>query len=402
MADAARRADGAQPGPGAATASMRIGHVITELGSGGAAAMLHKLVSATQGDGVVHAVASLTSEGVVGPRLAAQGVRVACLGMSPGRPRPLALVRLVRWLRRERIDVVQSWMYHADLLAGLAGALARVPVVWGIHHSDVDPRHVKRLTGWTRALCARLSPVLPARIVCCARSALESHRAIGYRGDRMVVIPNGFDVDRLAPDPQARAQVRRDLSIPDGAPAIGLLARFHPDKDHQTFLAAAGLVAARRPDAVFVLAGIDVEAGNPVLAARIDELGLRSRVRLLGPRRDVPRLLAALDVLVSASRSEAFPLVLGEAMLCGTPCVATDCGDSREIVGPTGRVVPPRTPAALADGVAALLALAPGERKALGAAARERIRGRYDMREVADRYLALYREVRRREQGRGR
>lgn len=372
----------------------RVAHVITGLGAGGAEMMLYKLVKATRAEGYRHSVCSLTGGGHVGSMLEADGVPVTSLGMRPGVPNPAALVRLVRWIRGERADVVQSWMYHADLLAGIAArAAGRVPVVWGIHHSDVDPRTTKRLTRWTRRLCARLSGVLPTRIVCAAESIRRSHAKLGYRTERMTVIPVGFDLERFTASPPSGARLRRELSIPEGSPVVGLLARVHPDKDLPNFLEAARRVARERPDAHFVLAGSGLEWANPVLAGPIDGLGLRGRMRLLGVVSDVPALLSAIDVLALSSRTEAFPNVLGEAMACGVPCAATDCGDVREIVGETGRIVPPRDPAGLAGAILELLALPAGARAALGRAARERIRDRYEIGAVARRYLAIYAEL---------
>jgi len=372
----------------------RVAHVISSLGAGGAEMMLHKLIKATRAEGLQHSVCSLIDGGHVSSMIEAEGVRVTGLGMRQGVPDPTAVVRLARWLRQERPDVVQSWMYHADLLAGIAAlAAGRIPVVWGIHHSDVDPRTTKRLTHWTRLLCARLSGVLPARIVCGAGSVLQSHARLGYRADRMTVIPIGFDLERFASDPEAGASLRRELSIPGGAPVVGLLARVHPDKDHPNFLQAASLMARERPDVTFVLTGSGVEWSNPVLAGPIDELGLRERVRLLGVVPDVLAVLSAIDVLVLSSRTEAFPNVLGEAMACGVPCAATDCGDAREIVGETGRIAPPRDPAGLARAVLELLALTRDERAALGRAARDRVRTRYEIGAVGRRYAEVYAEV---------
>jgi glycosyltransferase involved in cell wall biosynthesis len=369
---------------------MKVLHVITGLGAGGAEAMLCKLVAATRG-ALAHHVVSLLDGGPLRGVLAAQGIPVETLGMRRGAPRPAALARLARIVARERPDAIQGWMDHANLLAGLAGALTRVPVVWGVHHADVDPRHAKRLTHWTRAVSARLSGTVPAQIVCCATSALRAYAALGYRRDRMVVIPNGFALERWAPSAEARRAVREELAVGD-APLVGIVARVHPDKDHQSFLAAAALVAREHDDAAFILAG-EGTAADGALVAAIARLGLGGRVRLLGPRSDVPRLLAALDVLASSSRSEGFPQILGEAMLCGVPCAATDCGDSREILGATGRIVSPGDPAALAGAIGELLALDPAERAALGEAARRRIVERYDIHAIARRYVELYEDV---------
>ena len=206
----------------------------------------------------------------------------------------------------------------------------------------------------------------------------------------MIVIPNGFDLAKFVRDSDAGARIRHELSIPDDVPVVGLLARFHPDKDHANFLAAARLVSRVNPRATFVLAGDGIEWSNATLVAEIGDL---RNIRLLSRCSDVTSLLSGMDVMALSSRSEAFPNVLGEAMSCGVPCVATDCGDSREIIGATGRVVPTRNPAALAGGILELLALAPGERAALGVAATARVRERYDLRVVARQYADLYREV---------
>jgi glycosyltransferase involved in cell wall biosynthesis len=376
-----------------ASQSMRLAHVITGLGTGGAEAMLYKLVLATRPRGLEHAVVSLTDEGAYGPKLREEGVPVASLGMRPGRPSPGALAKLVAQLQTSGADVAQSWMYHADLLAGLACAVVRMPLVWGIHHSDVEPRNAKPLTRLTRAACARLSGMLPDRIVCCAESARRSHERLGYCKSRMRVIPNGFDLDRWRPRPNARALIRKELSLPDGARTVGLVARFHPDKDLPNFLQAAQRVAQVAEDVFFIMVGTGLDDSNRNLIADIDALGLRRRTRLLGRRNDVPAVMPALDVLASSSRAEGFPQVLGEAMLCGTPCVATDCGDTSAIIGQAGRIVPPQDSAALAQGMLELLSLTPQERSALAVTCRARIAARYDVRWVAHQYQAVYSEV---------
>ncbi len=386
------------PSPTRRDGPLAVMHVITGLGTGGAEAMLYKLVLETRARrGVRHAVVSLMGDGTYGPKLRAEGVAVTTLGMRQGVPDPAAVLRLARVVRRERPDVLQTWMYHSDLSGGIVGRLAGIPVVWGIHYADGDPRAVKPMTRWIRAACARLSGTLPARIVCCAESARRSHAALGYRADRMRVIPNGFAIDRFAPSAQARSEVRAELALPPRAPVVGWVARFHPDKDPGNFLAAAARVARERPDAYFLAMGEGLSGSNAELRGVVESAGLdAARLRLLGARSDAPRIFAAMDVLASSSRREAFPNVLGEAMLSGVPCAATDCGDCAEIIGSTGRIVPARDPAELARALLDLLSRPPDERAALGRAARARVMARYDMRAVADRYCDLYAEVSRR------
>jgi glycosyltransferase involved in cell wall biosynthesis len=207
----------------------------------------------------------------------------------------------------------------------------------------------------------------------------------------MVVIPNGTDVATFRPDPMARAAVRRELNLPEGAPLIGLVARFDPQKDPRNFVQAAARLHARRPEAQFLLCGHGMNWDNPALVRWIEGGGIRDRCYLLGRREDIPRLTAALDVATSSSATEGFPNVLGEAMACGVPCVATDVGDSAVIVGNTGHVVPPHTPGALADAWARLLDMPARERRDLGMRARERVASSFSIDSVVERYEALYR-----------
>jgi len=368
-------------------------HVITGLGTGGAEAMLLKLVSTLQPPDVVSEVVSLSGGGPTGEKLLAVGVPVRELGMRRARAGPGDVARLARWTRQARPDLVQTWMYHADLVGGLAARLAGVPVVWGIRQGNLDPQFNRWSSLATAALCASLSRVLPARIVVCSENASVAHGAFGYSRDRMVVIPNGFDVECLRPDPRARRSMRAELRVPDSALLVGLAARFDPQKDHRTFLRAAGRVHARHPEARFALCGDGIDSGNSTVRGWVEEAGLGEACHLLGRRDDVPRFFAGLDVAVSSSSGEGFPNVVGEAMACGVPCVVTDVGDSAFLVGKTGVVVPPCEPEALATAISTVLSESVAARSARGMAARERIERKFALPVVAARYRRLYEEV---------
>jgi glycosyltransferase involved in cell wall biosynthesis len=378
------------------TAPLRVMHVITGLATGGAEVMLSRLVAAMDPAEFSSEVISLTTAGPVARAIEERGVQVRALGLDRRRPNPLALVTLTRWIRRARPDVVQTWMHDADLIGGLcARAARRPPVVWGIHQGVFDPAAAgQRRVMWTARACAGLSRLLPARIVCCSETSRRVHGGLGYDDARMVVIPNGFDTGVFKPDARARAEVRRELGLDEDAEVIGHVGRFHPQKDHRTLLAAAGALSALRPRARFVLCGDGVDASNAELARAVEESGARDRVRLLGRRSDAERLMCGFDVMTSSSAfGEAFPLVLGEAMACGVPCVATDVGDSARLVGDAGRVVPRQDPAALAAAWRALLELPGGERRRLGEEARRRIVEHFSLAAIARRYGDLYRSV---------
>jgi glycosyltransferase involved in cell wall biosynthesis len=257
-------------------------------------------------------------------------------------------------------------------------------VVWAVRHDGFA--RDKALTRATRRMCALLSRFIPERIVFNSEAALRSHARAGYAANKLLVIPNGFDVARFRPDSDARAAVRHELGLGADTPVVGLVARFHPDKDHATFATAARAVLRDRPDVRFVLCGAGVTPSNAALAALFAKDGVKDAMHLLGERPDVERVLAAVDVACLSSRTESFPNVLGEAMACGVPCVATDCGDVRNLLDGVGSVVPTGAPGVLAASIVATLGLGRDARAALGAAARRRVIDSYGIKSIAARF----------------
>jgi glycosyltransferase involved in cell wall biosynthesis len=376
---------------------MRVLHIITgPLGVGGAEVMLHRLLAASNREEMSHEVLSLTELGVVADRIRELGIRTHALGMARNRlriPDPFKWLRLTDHIRRSRPDVVQTWLYHADLIGGLSARVAGgTRIYWGIHNSTLNTTLTRRTTRWTVAVCARVSRWVPDAIVTVSRASRELHVAAGYDPRKFVFIPNGFDLTTFRPDPDARREIRESLGLSERHVAIGLMARFDPQKDHLNFIRAAALLARRAPEARFLLCGEGVTADNPELAGPIAQHGLLDRFVLLGLRSDMPRVLNALDVCsLSSAFGEAFPLVIGEAMACGVPAVVTDLGDCATLVGDTGRVVPPRDPEALSAAWEALVGLGAVERRRMGVAARARIDAEFSLPRVTEAYAALYR-----------
>lgn len=368
-------------------------HIITGLELGGAERMLAALVRVMAEDGFDATILSLLGEGALTESLRADGFAVHHLQMQRGPSLPAVLGRMTLLIRAEAPDLVQTWMYHADLFGGIAARFAgQAPVVWGLHNTNLDRKYTKRSTRWVVRACAALSHGVPKKIVSCSDSGLELHARLGYAAGKLVSIPNGFDTEALQPSPTDRREVRAELGLPADAVLVGQVARFDPQKDHQTVVRAAGRLARVRADVHVVLVGKGCDPSNAQLAAWIADSGAAARFHLLGLRHDTSRLLAACDVAVlSSAYGEAFPLVLGEAMACGVPCVATDVGDAARIIGDTGRSVSPGDPAALADALLAVLTLSASARASLGEAARARIVGEFSLPAVAARYAALYR-----------
>lgn len=375
---------------------IRVVHVITGLDTGGAEMMLFKLLSGIDPRSFQSSVVSLTDVGPVGERIRSLGVPVWALGMRRGVPEVSALWRLVALLRDQAPRIVQTWMYHADLLGGLAARFARrgIAIAWNVQASHLGAPVVARTTAWTVWTCGRLSGWVPHRIVCCGNIVRRLHRDLGYADAKVEVIPNGVQTAVFKPDPVARGSFRGELGVADRDTVIGIAARFDPMKDHRTFLDAARMLLAERPEVRFVLCGDNVSAQNAILNEWIGAAKLADRCHLLGRRDDMPRVYAGLDVAsLSSAYGEGCPNAVGEAMACGVPCVVTDVGDCRNLVGEAGRVVPIRSPALLAAAWRELVDLGPRGREELGRAARRWIEQHYDIGTIVRRYEHLYQDL---------
>ena len=368
---------------------MKICHVITGLGSGGAQVALCGILERLRPPQFEHVVVALGSEAALSPRVA-NAATLHHLGMHADSLKSRDVFRLRRILRAENPDLLHAWMYHANLMATLAARTT--PLLWGIHHSLGDIAVEKRKTRAVIRMNAWLS-WKPRRILYASAAAASQHENMGFRKGRSVVIPNGYDLDAFAPDETARVRVRGKLDIPADAFVVGMVARVHPTKDHENFLRAAARFLPDHHDAMFVLVGEGASMDNRNLATLIDALRLRAHVRLCGRREDVASLNAAFDIATLSSRSEAFPNAVAEAMACAVPCVATDVGDVAAIIGDAGAIVPPRDPDALNSGWNRLAALGARGRQALGARARQRIVERYKLDSIASRHGNLYRTM---------
>lgn len=370
---------------------MRIVFIITGLSTGGAEMMLLKVLERLDRQRFAPHVISLTTLGELAPHIAALGIPVDAAGMKPGLPSPSGFFRLARLLKRLNPDVVHTWMYHADLLGGLAARLAGVSSIgWCIRNSNLDKDKTKFSTRAVVGLCASISKWVPSRILSCSEKARQVHVACGYAEEKMVVVPNGFELSQFKPDLDARFRVRAELGITDQTPLVGLIGRFDPQKNHAGFFEAAGILHRRMPHVHFVLAGQGIDVSNAALMQTITQAGVLANTHLLGLRNDIPALMATLDVLASSSYGEAFPNVLGEAMACGVPCAVTDVGDSAYIGGDTGRVVASGDMQGLAAALEELLALPLPEKAALSERARARVAEHFEIGAIVRRYEDFY------------
>lgn len=372
-------------------AEFRIVHIITGLRTGGTETMLYNILSRMDKSRFETWVVSLTGEGDWAERLRMTGAHVIVLNMRKGPGIFGKIVKLVRIIRQVKPHLVQTWLYHADLIGGLAAkAAGSSKIVWSIRHMNLEPHLNKRTTLMAAKLCSWLSFWVPVKILSNAEVSSETHVRYGYDKTKILTIPNGFDTEVYKPDTPARQDVRQELGIGAEAQVIGLIARFHPQKDHANFIRAAGMVLKSRPETIFILCGSGIDNENVGLASWIDAAGIRPNLRMLGMRMDVPRIMASLDLLVLSSLGEGFPNVIGEAMACGIPCVSTRVGDAAMIIGGHGKVVQPGDSPALAEAILEILALEGEVRRNLGQMGRASIESSYSLNGISKKFENLY------------
>jgi glycosyltransferase involved in cell wall biosynthesis len=368
--------------------------VPTGLGTGGAEAMLLKVLTHADLRGFDIQVISAMDEGTLGADIRRLGIPLTCLGLTRPVPTPSAFIGMLKVIRRFRPNVIQGWMYHGNLAAWLCRKLAKgTPALgWSIRHCVYDLANENRLTARLIKSGARLSHGVDATVYA-SQMSMSQHVQLGYESSRAVCIPNGFDLGRFTPSPEERRRVRAALAIPDDAFVFGHVGRLHPMKDHEGFLRAAIQVAAEVPTSYFVLAGRDVDTRNEVLARLAREAGIAERVMLLGERPDVPALMNGFDAFCLSSSSESFPNVVGEAAACGLPCIVTDVGAAPDIVGDSALVVPRRDPRRLAEAMVGIARLPGTARSEIGNRLRQRATSLFSIHDVAQRYARLWRAL---------
>lgn len=354
--------------------------------------MLYKIISHSDKSRFRHLVVSMTDKGPLGEKMAKSGICVYELGMKAGYPDPRRILSVVRLLKAESVDILQTWLYHANLLGFIAGKISRVSkIVWGIRCSEMKFEQYRKLTFYTMRLCSILSSFVDT-IVINSNAGMKVHESKGYNRHKMTVIPNGFDTSLFNPNADFNKCFKGELGLKTSDILIGMVARFDPMKDHATFLKAAELLVHEDKRVHFALIGKGMERWNKKLKPDISPI-LEDRLHLLGQRDDMPLVMNGIDIFTNASFGEGFSNVIGEAMATGIPCVVSDVGDSAYIVGDTGLVVKPADPVELYNAWRSWLQLEDGDLKRLGEKARDRIIELFEIQSITNRFEDLYRGI---------
>lgn len=364
---------------------IRLVVVISSLQRGGAETQLALLIRNLDHSRFHVTIVTIYEPGELARELeGVENVQVISLAKRSGLDDILSWLRLARLVRSLRPDVVHGYLDSSNVRALVAGKWSSARVIWGVRSSNMEVVPMDRTSHVYRRLArllSRFADLIISNSVAGQKFAVHH----GYPSHLVTIIPNGFDTTRFTPDREARLRQRQAWGIEATTPVIGLVARLDPVKDHATFLEGAALLIQAYPNARFVCVGGGNESYRSAVRDLSHSLGLDDYVSWVGEHSDMPSVYNALDVVVSTSISEGFSNSLGEAMACGVPCVATDVGDARAILGDTGAVVPSGNPEALAASLGSFLAQPPAELRAMGDSAREWIVSQYSVKRLVER-----------------
>jgi len=370
----------------------KITHIITGLNLGGAERALQKLILNQCLPHKNILVISLTTTGSIGIQLQEKGFRVITLDMKSFFSVPNTIKKLIEILKKESPDIVQTWLYHADLLGGIAARLAGITnIIWGIRTTEL--RRGSYSTAIIRRICALLSNVIPKKIVSVAYSAQRRHIDLGYNSKNMIVIGNGFDTSIKASNDRSRKEIRSIHQIDENTILIGSVGRFNQVKGQDLFIKSIKFLAPEYPNLKYILIGRNNNNENQELMKWIKESGYPEKIILVEETEHIEKYYSAMDIFCLHSRSEGFPNVLGEAMLSALPCISTNVGDAALLLDNNKFITKGISSEELADTINKMLSLSCYERAVIGAKSRERIIKYFAMSSISDKYLCLYNEI---------
>jgi glycosyltransferase involved in cell wall biosynthesis len=316
---------------------LRVIHIINDLNTGGAEIQLLKVLRKSPSNQEV-LVISLKQVGEIGNKIKKLKIPLIALGIN--RYNFIhKIVILVTLIKKFNPCVVHTWMYHSNLIGGIAAKFSlKAKIIWSIHHNDLSPELNKRSTIIIARLGALFSFIVPNSIICVSENVLETHSKFGYDSKKLTVIYNGIDTEEFYFIPEGREKLIKELDLNKEDLLIGFFARFDPIKNWKGFLKACEILSKNKNMNSFkiIIGGAGMDNGNIELKRFIDSHKLKNYVYLLGPRDDMPDLLSSMDVVVNSSFNESFSLILAESMACQVLCISTIVGDPCNIVGNYG------------------------------------------------------------------
>lgn len=328
---------------------MRIIHIITSLGDGGAENILHKICRYDLDN--QHIIISLKQPDKYSRILKKLGIKVYYLNLKfYSIFKFFYLIKLLKYLKP---DLIQTWLIHGDLIGGLAAKFSNIKnIFWNVRYSKLEFEKDNLINIFLIRILAIFSYIIPKKIIVVSKSAKKNCLDLGYSKKKLILISNGYDLSLFKCNLEKRISFRKKLNLSKNIFVIGNVARFAKMKDHFTLIKALSLIQLKNIRFLCILIGSGVDKSNLELLNKIKKLKLTKNIKLLGKNDDIPQVMNGIDIYIQSSKyGEGFPNVVAEAMACKVPCIVTNSGDAPLIVGRTGWVIPPNNPKKLAKAI---------------------------------------------------
>ena len=363
---------------------MKIVFVINGLDLGGAERILYDLALGLNKESIEIVVVNLSRPGFYSNRLRNHNISVFDLGAYSGFRLIFKNIILAHILYKLQPNLVHTWLYKSDLLAGaITRFLLKVPVVWGIYAGHTNRHFYNIYTYSLIRLCAHFSRCIPSKIISCSAFGRRTHIEVGYSSSKIAYVPTGFTV--------SRCNTRNDTKLFKGPIRIGMLGRITTEKDHPLLIKAISELVHKTYNIELILAGGEgIDLSNNSLVSHLTDSGILNSTTLMGKIDNPDEFYESIDIFCLISKSEGFPTVVGEAMAMGLPCIVTDIGDARILLGDNSQLVAPNNLNELLAAIKTFLFMSVDERTTIGTKNRRRIHRHFSLNRMVRRYKELY------------